>query len=81
MRLQTEWIRWYAGRTPEFRDAAADAGEEIADAAGVIEGMRGFDRIDPELQAQVWAWGEDGRSIAVAFGQGNEQGPRRRRTV
>jgi HEPN domain-containing protein/predicted nucleotidyltransferase len=80
MRLQTEWIRWYAGRTPEFRDAAADAGEEIADAAGVIEGMRGFDRIDPELQAQVRAWGEEGRSIAAAFGQAHEQEPRRRRT-
>ena len=80
MRLQTEWLRWYAERTPEFRDMAADAGEEIADAASVIEGMRGFDRIDPELRAQVRAWGEDGRSIAAAFGQGNEQGPRRRRT-
>ena len=79
MRLQTEWLRWYAERTPEFRDMAADAGEEIADAAGVIEGMRGFDRIDPELRAQVRAWGEDGRSIATVFRQGNEQEPGRRR--
>ena len=73
MRLQTDWLRWYAERTPEFRGAAAEAGEEIADAASVIEAMRGFDRIDPELQAHVRAWGEDGRSIATAFGRGNEQ--------
>ena len=78
MRLQTEWLRWYAERTPEFRVVAADAGEEIADAASVIEQMRGFDRIDPELQAQVRAWGEDGRSIATAFGRGNEQPGRSR---
>ena len=68
MRLQTEWLRWYAERNPEFRDAAAEAGAEIADTAGVIEGMRGFDRIDPELRAQVRSWGEDGGSIAAAFG-------------
>ena len=80
MRLQTEWLRWYAERTPEFREMAADAGEEIADVAGVIEGMRGFDRIDPELRAQVRAWGEDGRSIATVFRQVNEQEPGRRRT-
>ena len=73
MRLQTEWLRWYAERTPEFRDAAAEAGEEIADAAGVIEEMRGFDRIDPELRAEVRAWGEHGRSIATAFGPGSAQ--------
>ena len=73
MRLQTKWLRWYAGRTPEFRVVAAEAGEEIADAASVIEEMRGFDRIDPELQAQVRAWGEDGRSIATAFGRGTGQ--------
>jgi len=79
MRLQTKWLRWYAERVPEFRNAAAEAGEEIADAAGVIEEMRGFDRIDPELQVPVRAWGEDGRSIAVACGQGIEPEPRRRK--
>ena len=64
MRLQTTWLRWYAECVPEFRDAAAEAGEEIADAAGVIERMRGFDRLDPDLRARVRAWGEDGRSIS-----------------
>ena len=73
MQLQTTWLRWYAERTPGFRDAAAAAGEEIADTAGVIEGMRGFDRIDPELRAEVRAWGEHGRSIATAFGPGSAQ--------
>ena len=73
MRLQTEWLRWYAERNPEFRNVAAEAGDEIADAASVIEEMRGFDRIVPELRAQVRAWGEDGRSIATAFGHGNER--------
>ena len=68
MRLQTHWLRWYAERTPGFRDAAAAAGEEITDTASVIEGMRGFDRLDPELRAQVRVWGEDGRSITAAFG-------------
>jgi len=73
MQLQTEWLQWYAERTPGFRDAAAAAGEEIADTASVIEEMRGFDRLDPELRAQVRVWGEDGRSIAAAFGPGNAQ--------
>ena len=77
MRLQTEWLRGYAERTPEFRDAAAAAGAEIADAASVIEEMRGFGRIDPELRAQVRAWGEDGGSIAVAYGKGSGQEPRK----
>ena len=73
MRLLTEWLRWYTERTPEFRDAAAEAGEAIADAASVIEEMRGFDRIDPELRAEVRAWGEHGRSIATVFDRGNAQ--------
>ena len=65
LRLQTAWLRWYAGHNPEMREAAVAAGREIADAAGLVEGMRGFDRIDPELRAQVRAWGEEGRSLAV----------------
>ena len=65
LRLQTDWLRWYATLNPEMREAAVAAGREIADAAGVIEGMRGFDRIEPELQARVRAWGEEGRSIAA----------------
>ena len=69
MRLLTEWLRWYAERTPEFRDAAAEAGVTIVDAASGIEEMRGFDRIEPELRARVRTWGEDGRSIATTFGQ------------
>ena len=68
------FLRWYAERTPEFRDAAAEAGAEIADAASVIDGMRGFDRLDAKLRAQLQAWGEEGRPIATAFGRGNAQG-------
>ena len=67
LRLQTEWLRWYATLNPEMREAAVAAGREIADAAVVIEGMRGFDRLAPDLQARVRAWGEEGRSIADAF--------------
>ena len=52
-----------------------EAAREIADAAGLIEDMRGFDRIDSELRARVRAWGADGRSIATAFDRGSEQAP------
>ena len=65
LRLQTDWLRWYASHNPEMREAAVAAGREIADAAGLVEEMRGFDRIDSELRAQVQAWGEEGRSIAA----------------
>ena len=65
LRLQTEWLRWYATHNPDMREAAVAAGREIADAASVIEGMRGFDRIDPELRARVRAWGEEGHSITA----------------
>ena len=75
MRLQTMWLRWYAGRNPEMQDAATEAGKMIAAAAGLIEEMRGFDRIDPELRARVQAWGDEGRSIATAFARGSEQAP------
>jgi HEPN domain-containing protein len=75
LRLQTMWLRWYAERNPEMQGAAMEAAREIADAAGLIEEMRGFDRIDPELRAQVRAWGADGRSIATAFDRGSEQAP------
>ena len=67
LRLQTEWLRWYATHFPEVREAAVAAVREIADAAGVIEGMRGFDRLAPDLQARVRAWGKEGRSITDAF--------------
>ena len=67
LRLQTEWLRWYATRNPEMQEAAVAAGREIAYTAGLVQGMRGFDRIDPDLQARVRAWGEEGRSIADAF--------------
>ena len=67
LRLQTEWLRWYAIRNPEMQEAAVAAGKVIADAAGLVQGMRGFDRIDPDLQARVRAWGEEGQSIADAF--------------
>ena len=72
LRLQTEWLRWYATHNPDMRAAAVVAGREIADAADLVEGMRGFDRIDPELRAQVRAWGEEGRSIAGA-GRGHSR--------
>ena len=65
LRLQTEWLRWYATHNPEMREAAVAAGREIADAAGLVEEMRGFDRIDSELRTQVRVWGEEGRSIAA----------------
>ena len=67
LRLQTEWLRWYTTHNPEMQEATVAAGREIADAAGLVQGMRGFDRIDPDLQARVRAWGEEGQSIADAF--------------
>ena len=67
LRLQTRWIRWYAERNPESREAAAEAARDIADAASLIEEVRGFGRIDPELRARTRAWGEEGRSISGAF--------------
>ena len=67
LRLQTEWLRWYTTRNPEMREAAVAAGREITDTAGLVQEMRGFDRIDPDLQARVRAWGEEGQSIADAF--------------
>ena len=70
LRLQTEWLRWYAGRNPGMRSAAAGVGEEIADTAGLVEGMRGFDRLGRGLRARVRAWGGDGRSIAAAMRTG-----------
>ena len=73
LRLQTRWIRWYAERRPEMRDAAVAAAGEIAHTASWIENLDGFDRIDAELQAQVRAWGEEGRSIATAFNRRDEQ--------
>ena len=73
LQLQTMWLRWYAERNPEMQGAAMEAAREIADAAGLIEEMRGFDRLDPELRAQVRAWGADGRSITTAFDRGIEQ--------
>ena len=72
LRLQTEWLRWYATHDPDMRVAAVAAGRDIADAAGLTEGMRGFDRLAPDLQARVRAWGEEGRSIADAFVSGIE---------
>ena len=67
LRLQTRWIRWYAERHPEMRDAAAAAAGEIADAALRTEKQEGFDRIDAALRTQVRAWGEEGRAIAAEF--------------
>ncbi len=67
LRLQTGWLRWYATHHPAMREAAVAAGTEIADTAGLVEGMRGFDRLDPDLQARVRTWGEEGRSIAAGL--------------
>ena len=71
--LQTDWLRWYAERNPEMRGTAAKVGRAVATAAGRIEEVRGFDRIDPDLRAGVRAWGEAGTSIASAFDAGIEQ--------
>ena len=73
LRLQTRWIRWYAERHPEMREAAVAAAGETACIAGWIENLDGFDRIDAELRAQVRAWGEEGRAIAAAFDRPDEQ--------
>lgn len=73
LRLQMTWLRWYATHHPEMREAAVAAGREVASAAGLIEGMRGFDRIAPGLQAQVRAWGEEGHSISDSFQRGTRQ--------
>ena len=70
LRLQTGWLRWHAERNPEMKAAAAGVGDEIADAAGLVEGMRGFDRLDPALRDRVRAWGREGRSIAAAVRPG-----------
>ena len=75
LRLQTTWIRWYADRNPEMRNAAMEAGKVVATAASRVEETRGFDRLDPELRARTRAWGEDGRLISAAFGRGNERAP------
>ena len=65
LRLQTEWLRWYAIHRPEMRAVAVAASREIVDAANVTEEMRGFDRLSLDLQARVRAWGEAGGSIAA----------------
>ena len=69
LRLQTEWLRWYAARNPEVREAAAAAGREIADAAKLVtRECRGFDRIDPRSPGRtVRAWGDQGQSTADAI--------------
>ena len=51
-----------------MRKEAAGVGEEIADAAGLVEGMRGFDRLDHGLRTRVRAWGGEGRSIVAEMG-------------
>ena len=71
--LQTDWLRWYAERNPEMRGTAAEVGRAVATAAGRIEEIGGFDRIDPDLRVGVRAWGEAGTSIASAFDPGGER--------
>ena len=68
--LHTDWLRWYAGRSPEMRGTAAKVGRAIATAAKRIEETRGFDRIDRNLRVRVRAWGEAGESIASGLGPG-----------
>ena len=75
LRLQTRWIRRYAERNPDMREAAAAAAHEIGNVASRMEKLEGFDRIDSGLRAQVRVWGEDGRSIAAAFDRKNEHAP------
>ena len=75
LRLQTRWIRRYAERNPDMREAAAAAAHEIANVASRMEKQEGFDRIDSGLRAQVRVWGEDGRSISAAFDRKNEHAP------
>ena len=75
LRLQTRWIRRYAERNPDMREAAAAAAHEIANVASRMEKQEGFDRIDADLRAQVRVWGEDGRSISAAFDRKNEHAP------
>ena len=77
LRLQTKWLRWYANHNPEMREAAVAAGREIADAAGLVEGMRGFDRLAADLQTRVRAWGEEGRSIDPTRSMGDYPEPSR----
>ena len=75
LRLQTSWIRWYAERHPEMREAAVAAAQEIANVASRMEKQEGFDRIDPELRARVRVWSEDARCISAEFDRGSEQAP------
>ena len=70
--LQTDWLCWYAERNPEMRGTAVKVGRAIATAAGRIEEVRGFDRLDPDLRIDVRAWGEAGASIVSAFDSGIE---------
>ena len=62
--LQGGWLRWYAGRCPEVRDAAREVGGRIAAAGRRLERQEGFDRLPEALREAVTAWKEDGASIA-----------------
>ena len=57
-----------------MRGTVAKVGRAIATAAGRIEEVRGFDRIDTGLRVGVRAWGEAGETVASAFAPGVETG-------
>lgn len=64
LELQIGWVRWYAKRQPDVREAAREIGQGIARAARRIKGQEGFDRLPEDLRAGVRSWGEGGASIA-----------------
>ena len=64
LELQIVWIRWYAGRRPEVREAAGEVGQGIARTARRLERQEGFGRLPDSLRAAVKSWSEGGESPA-----------------
>lgn len=66
LELQVGWVRWYAKRQPDVREAAREIGQGIARAARRLEGQEGFGRLPEDLRVGVRSWGKDGASIAAS---------------
>ncbi len=64
LELQIVWVRWYAGRRPDVREAAGEVGQGIARTARRLERQEGFGRLPDSLRAAVKSWSEGGESPA-----------------
>ena len=64
LELQIVWIRWYAGRRPDVREAAGEVGQRIARTARRLERQEGSDHLPDSLRAAVKSWSEGGESPA-----------------